>query len=65
MKISLDPAVATSRNSGRNSTRPKATMTTMAAAACSKALARLARTDPPDCAARMEMNNKIGMTARS
>ncbi len=65
MKSSLEPAVATKRNSGRNKMRPKITMTTTAAAACNKALARLARTDPPDLAARMETNNRTGMTARS
>ena len=65
IKTSLERAIATTRNIGRNSTRPKATMIVSAIAACSSAVARLARTDSPDCDARMETNNRIGMTARS
>ena len=65
MKTSVERAVATKRNSGRNKTRPKATMTIIAAAACNSAVARLASTEPPERAARIEIKSRIGMTARS
>ena len=65
MKSSVERAFATRRNSGRSNTRPKTTMTARAITACSKAVPRLLRTEPPEPAARIEMNIRIGMTARS
>ena len=65
IRSSLEPPVATRRNSGRSIVRPNATMTKMAMAACNSALARLANTERPLSAARMETNKRIGTTARS
>ena len=65
IKSSLERALATSRNNGRNRKRPKITMTMTADAACNSAVARLPRIDPPLRAARIEMKSRIGITARS
>jgi len=65
MKISVERAAPTIRNSGRAASRPMTMIAAMAAPACSKARSKLTMTDPAVSPPAKEMNIKIGTTAIS
>ena len=62
---SLAPLDATSRNSGRSSSRPIKTISPTASVAWASARARPASSEPPERAPRIETSSSSGTTARS
>src|SRR6185295_9444062 len=62
---SLVPVAATSRNSGRSSSRPTATIIPVASAAWARASRRLEPTAPPLLSPRIDTKSRIGTTAKS